>query len=105
MMTGDNGGAGPNYYPNTFNGRSRSLGQVSRPRPEGKAGRQRHDHPNSDFVQAGELYSKVMSDTDRKHLVSNIVGHLVGAQKRIQYRQAALFYLPPPTTENRWPRG
>ena len=34
-----------------------------------------------------------MSDEDRKHLISNIVGHLGGAEERIQYRQAALFFL------------
>ncbi len=30
---------------------------------------------DDDFGQAGTLYRKVMSDTDRDHLVSNIVGH------------------------------
>jgi len=45
-----------------------------------------------DFVQAGALYRKVMTDTDREHLVVNIVGHLKGAQKRIQLRQTALFF-------------
>jgi catalase len=34
----------------------------------------------------------VMTATDREHLVGNIVGHLGGAQKRIQYRQCAIFY-------------
>lgn len=33
-----------------------------------------------------------MTDTDREHLVGNIVDHLAGAQKRIQYRQCAIFY-------------
>lgn len=97
MMTGDNGGAGPNYYPNSFNGPEVVPGPGEPAFDlKGKAGRQRHDHPNSDFVQAGDLYSKVMNDTERKHLVSNIVGHLGGAQERIQYRQAALFYLANP---------
>ena len=32
-------------------------------------------HEDDDFIQPGELYRKVMSDTDREHLVSNIVGH------------------------------
>ncbi len=43
-------------------------------------------------MQAGDLYRKVMTDTDRDHLVSNIVGHLKNAKKRIQLRQTALFY-------------
>jgi len=43
-------------------------------------------------VQPGNLYRDVMTDEDRAHLVGNIVDHLSGAQKRIQLRQAALFY-------------
>jgi catalase len=33
-----------------------------------------------------------MTETDREHLVGNIVAHLGRAQKRIQLRQTALFY-------------
>jgi len=33
-----------------------------------------------------------MTDTDRDHLIGNIVSHLGGAQKRIQLRQSAVFY-------------
>jgi len=33
-----------------------------------------------------------MTDEDQEHLISNITGHLSGAKKRIQLRQAALFY-------------
>jgi catalase len=93
MRVDDNGGVGPNYYPNSFNG--------PEPQPEmiepalefsGKGARQPYVHPNDDFVQAGNLYRKVMTDEDREHLVGNIVNHLAGAQKRIQLRQTALFY-------------
>jgi catalase len=31
---------------------------------------------DDDFVQPGTLYREVMSDTDREHLIANIVGHL-----------------------------
>jgi len=34
-----------------------------------------------------------MTAADRDHLVGNIVGHLRNAQKRLQLRQTALFYL------------
>lgn len=93
MRTDDNFGSGPNYYPNTMGGPV--------PRPEvaeppfevsGMAARQPYAHPNDDFVQAGALYRKVMSDEDRDHLIGNIVAHLVNAQKRLQLRQTALFY-------------
>lgn len=94
MMTGENGGGAPNYYPNSFQGPAPNLTFAEPPFDlKGKAARQPHDHPNSDFVQPGALYSKVMNEAERERLVSNIVGHLGGAQKRIQYRQAAIFYL------------
>ena len=57
----------------------------------GTAARHAYTLGDVDFVQAGALYRKVMTDTDREHLVANIVGHLKGAQKRIQLRQTALF--------------
>jgi len=93
MRVDNNGGSGPNYYPNSFQGPV--------PAPEfkepgidvtGKVGRFAYTHPNDDFVQAGNLYRKVMSDMDREHLIGNIVDHLGNAQKRIQLRQTAIFY-------------
>jgi catalase len=97
FMRSDSNGGGPNYYPNSFGGPA--------PEPEaaapafavsGKAARQRYTHPNDDFVQAGDLYRKVMTDEDRDHLIGNIVAHLGNAQKRIQLRQTALFYKADP---------
>ena len=106
MSSGPTGGGYPNYYPNTFNG----------PQPDptaaepaldvsGKAMRQRYTHPNDDFVQAGDLYRKAMTDTDRAHLVANIVGHLGNAQKRLQLRQTALFYKADPDYGQRVAEG
>jgi catalase len=47
---------------------------------------------DNDFVQAGTLYRKVLSPTDRDHLVSNIVGHMGGGVERaIQERAVALW--------------
>ncbi len=94
MCTDDNSGDGPNYYPNTY------AGPQPDPKAEepnfmlsGEAGRHTYNHPNDDFVQAGELYRKVMSKKDRDHLIGNIVTHLSGARKRIQLRQTSLFYM------------
>ena len=93
MRTDDNGGGGPNYYPNSFGG--------PEPQPDageppfdvsGLAGRHPYTHPNDDFFQAGELYRRVMSDEDRNNLIGNIVSHLHDAQQRIQLRQTSLFY-------------
>ncbi|MFH1888080.1 MAG: catalase [Pseudomonadota bacterium] len=92
MRTDGTGGSGPNYWPNSFNGPGpdEALKQPGMGL-EGDSGRYAYTHPNDDFVQPGNLYRHVMSDMDREHLVNNIVGHLGGAQHRIQLRQAALF--------------
>jgi len=106
MRFDDNGGAGPNYWPNSFGG---PIADSSAADPRvplaGVTGRQAYTHPNDDFVQAGTLYSVVMTDDDRAHLVSNIVGHLGGAQKRIQLRQSAQFYRTHPEYGTRVAEG
>jgi len=93
MRSDSNFGGAPNYYPNSFGG-PEPMPEAGEPPFDimGKAARQKYVHPNDDFVQAGALYKKVMTDTDREHLVGNILDHLGGAQKRIQYRQTAVFY-------------
>jgi catalase len=93
MRVDDNGGEGPNYWPNSFGGQAPDSG-AGEPTfaLEGQAARYRYSHQNDDFVQAGTLYRKVMSETDRQNLVGNIVDHLGNAQKRLQFRQAALFF-------------
>jgi len=58
----------------------------------GNAARQAYIHPNDDFFQAGELFRRAMTDKDRDHLIGNITTHLCNAIKRIQLRQAAIFY-------------
>ena len=58
----------------------------------GAAARHTYELGDVDFVQTGALYRTVMTDTDREHLVNNIVGHLKMLEKRIQLRQTALFY-------------
>jgi catalase len=93
MRVDDNGGAGPNYWPNSFGGPGPDSNSLEPPfEVNGQAARQPFTHPNDDFVQAGNLFRDVMNDEDREHLIGNIVSHLSGAQKRIQLRQAALFY-------------
>jgi catalase len=93
MRFDDNGGGGPNYWPNTMGGPGPDKTVAEPPITlEGVA--TRHDIPLSDedFVQPGELFRKVMTPTDREHLIGNIVAHLGGAMKRLQLRQTALFY-------------
>lgn len=93
MRPDSNGGNGPNYWPNTFGGAAPDPSVAPPPIDVcGMAARHAYTLSDVDFVQAGDLYRKVMTETDREHLVSNIVGHLKGAQKRLQLRQTALFY-------------
>jgi catalase len=97
MLFDSNGGGNPNYYPNSFGGPEPEPTAAEPPfEVSSKATRQPYTHPNNDFVQAGDLYRKVMTDMDRDHLTGNIVSHLGGAQKRIQLRQAALFFKADP---------
>ena len=92
MRSDGNGGGGPNYWPNSFGGPAPEPGTGIPPIDvAGAAARHAYVLGDVDFVQAGALYRKVMTDTDREHLVANIVGHLGGARKPIQLRQAALF--------------
>ena len=93
MRTDGNAGGGPNYWPNTFGGPAPDP-SVALPPVDvaGMAARHEYKLTDVDFVQAGDLYRKVMIDTDREHLIGNIVAHLGGAQKRLQLRQTALFY-------------
>jgi catalase len=93
MRPDGNGGGGPNYWPNSFGGPAPDPGYaVPAVDVAGAAARHAYALGDIDFVQAGALYRRVMTDVDREHLVANIVGHLRGAQKRLQLRQTALFY-------------
>ena len=97
MRLDGNGGGGVNYYPNSMGGPVPKPGTGEPPfEVSGMAARHEYSHSNDDFVQAGNLYRKVMTDKDRDHLIDNIVSHLVGAKKRIQRRQTAIFYKADP---------
>ncbi len=106
MRVDAGGGAGPNYWPNSMGGPGPDMA-VKDPAFDvsGKAYRQPYAHPNDDFSQPGALYRKVMTGKDREHLVGNIVAHLGGAQKRIQLRQAALFFKVDPDYGSRVAKG
>ncbi|MEI8183406.1 MAG: catalase [Desulfomonile sp.] len=106
MRTDANGGISPNYWPNSFGGVAPDH-EATEPTFEvqGHAGRHAYQHANDDFVQAGNLYRKVMTDQDRKNLINNILGHLGGAQRRIQLRQTALFFKADPDYGKRIAEG
>jgi catalase len=106
MRLDDNGGGGPNYWPNSMGGPAPDSAFTEPPIDlEGQAARHSQEVTDDDFVQPGELYRRVMSDTDREHLVGNIVAHLSNAQKRIQLRQTALFFKADPDYGRRVAKG
>jgi catalase len=99
MMTDGNYGSTANYFPNSVNAQSEAKQIPDVPAlalAEAMIARHDLEIVENDYYQAGELYRRVLSDTDRDHLISNIAGHLGGALKRIQYRQTALFYKADP---------
>jgi catalase len=106
MRTDPNGGDGPNYWPNSFNGPEPDI-SLKEPLIEisGQADRYPYTLHNDDFVQPGNLYRDVMTDQDRENLIGNIIGHLGGAQKRIQLRQTAIFFKADPDYGRRVAKG
>lgn len=106
MRFDENGGGGPNYWPNSMGGPGPDPSAADPGLPvAGDAGRTPYPHPNDDFVQPRALFRDVMTDEDRDHLVDNIVGHLSGAQERIKLRQCAVFYKVDPEYGTRVARG
>ena len=106
MRVDGNGGSGPNYWPNSFDGPAPDLSAADPGMPvSGETGRTPYPHPNDDFEQAGTLYREVMTEVDRDHLVSNVAGHLSNAQERIRLRQCAVFYKAEPEYGTRVAEG
>jgi catalase len=84
MRVDINGEGGPNYWPNSFGGPEPDPVSGEPPfEVSGYAARSAFSYPNDDFVQAGNLYRKAMTDMDRDHLIRNIVDNLGKAQGRI----------------------
>ena len=70
----------PVYAPNSYGGPEADpvrTGGVDWPVGVGELGRYRYDRhaEDDDFSQAGSLVREVMDDSDRAHLVANVVSH------------------------------
>jgi catalase len=78
MCASDNGGRGPNYEPNSFDGPQQTgeplYAGLPSNGPSGAFAPERHAEDN-DFVQAGMLY-RVMKPDERTRLVESIAGSL-----------------------------
>jgi catalase len=106
-MKSNNQPGTPNYHPNTskpftFSPRAENSSTLT---VRGNIMRYKPNHPNCDFMQPGTLYRKVMNDTERTHLVNNIIGHLKNARRDIQERQVRVFWKCDPEYGNKIAHG
>ena len=92
MVVDGNKGNLPNYEPNSFSPfKITEQSRLSSLPVRGHIARYKPNHPNNDFEQPGTLFSKVMNDVDRDHLISNVSGHLKNAKPFLQERQVRIF--------------
>ena len=90
-MTYHHPGSVPNYSPNSYGGPQADPGKElpSWSVEAGEMGRYEYQPhaDDDDFVQPRALYRDVMSQTDREHLVTNIIAHASdGVSAEIQER-------------------
>jgi catalase len=91
-----------NYEPNSFNGPFEDKSTAWKKfNVTGEAARYPYSHPNDDFEQPRNFYRKVLTETDRQHLVSNICESLGGARREIQERQLKIFHKVDPDLAQR----
>lgn len=101
-----NQGSGVNYEPNSHGGPVEDPTKKWAPQPvTGHVGRYAHQHPNDNYEQPRALFRKVMSETDRQHLIENIVGAMKGARRDIQERMIKHFFKVDPEYGGRIAKG
>jgi catalase len=83
MRADDNGGASPNYEPNSFGGPTQDPRYREIPyKVSGDVNRYDHRAVNDDYKQAGDLF-RLMPPAEKKALIGNIAGHMKGIPERI----------------------
>lgn len=96
MAVDGNGGSAPNYFPTSLANVSTDPSVAPPPIPvNGMIMRHVIPLTDADFIQPGEFY-RAIDDTEKTHLVYNVVKSLRQAKPNIQYRQTALFYKADP---------
>lgn len=82
MAVNGNGGSAPNYFPNSFDSVVVDASYKEPPMNLESTVADWYDRngegDNDHYTQPGLLYTKAMNDTDRKNLISNIVGAMSG---------------------------
>ncbi|NMG05622.1 catalase [Brasilonema sp. UFV-L1] len=96
MRFDNNGGAAPNYEPNSFGGLKEAPEYKEPPfEVSGTVDRTPFPKTDDDFFQAGELY-RVLSEEQKARLVDNIVDQMKSVKPEIQRRQIPHFYKADP---------
>jgi catalase len=96
MRFDGNGGASPNYEPNTFGGPTQDSAYRERPRMiSGTVDRHNHRAENDYYTQPGNLF-RLMKPDAQQRLIKNIVGSLKETPQRIQELQVQHFYKADP---------
>jgi catalase len=94
MQFTDNGGASPNYEPNSFGGPTQDTRYKERPTTYASAEVARYDHRELDgdyYTQPGNLF-RLMTPEAQDRLCGNIAASLGKVEKRIQDLQINHFY-------------
>nr|ALU63753.1 catalase [Haliotis madaka] len=87
----ENQGGAPNYFPNSFTGPQDDTKHLECPfKISGDIGRY-NTADDDNFSQVGIFWRRVLSPTDRDHLIDNMAGHLINAQDFIQKRAVSNF--------------
>jgi catalase len=93
MTVNGNFGGNPNYFPSSFiNNTTNEKYAVPEIAVGGSIKRHKIPLTDADFIQAGELYRRVLDTKEKDYLIHNILLSLKLAKTFIQYRQCALFY-------------
>jgi catalase len=96
MRFDGNGGAAPNYEPNSFGGPTQDAAYIERPKMvSGTVARHNHRDENDYYTQPGNLF-RLMPQDAKERLIKNIVGSLKETPKRIQELQVQHFYKADP---------
>ena len=96
MRFDDNGGASPNYEPNSFGGPAEDKRYVERPKQvSGTVARHNHRDDSDYYSQPGNLF-RLMTPDQRQRLIGNIAAGLSQAPRNIQERQLCHFFRADP---------
>jgi len=94
MTFTDNGGASPNYEPNSFGGPTQDSRYVERPTKYATStvGRFSHREHDGDYYSQPGMLFRMMDEAAQQRLCENIAGGLGQVEERIQDLQISHFY-------------